>query len=182
MTPVRYVVLAAAVVALVGAGAFFPGLFGPASPAGSGSSTTTGTVSGSFYYSPASPVQIVSVTASKSLGADGTLVSFDVAFKNVGSSDVYAVRGCGSSLTASVGSSSGVLRTTTGGPICLCAEAPVTVPPGGNSSATTPGCWSAYKFLLVGGGSVQVDLSLHWGPAQSTLQDVTNVTATFVFA
>ena len=189
----RYLAVTVAVVALIAAGAYAPAMLG-AGTAGSGTSTTCTTagsstssappasVEGSFTYSPAGPVKVESVSASTYPGGNGTTVTFAVAFENVGTSDIYTVAGCGSSLAASLPQGDGALKRVTGGPVCLCAEAPTAVPPGEIATSVTPGCWTVYKFLLVGPGTVQVDLALYWGPSQSyQRQDSTNITATFTF-
>ena len=108
-------------------------------------------------------------------------MSIDVAYQNVGASDIYTVQGCGSSLTASIPSGSDVIQET---PTvrCLCDEAPAPVAPGDYRTATTPGCWSGYQFDLVHPGTVQVQLTLSWGYDQGFQQrGTTNITATFTF-
>ena len=193
MTASRYLALTVGVIVLIGVGAYVPMILGGSSPGPgttsstcttTGSSTTPTTATstqGAFSYSPSYPVKIDSVEASTYQGANGTMVTFMVSFTNVGSSDVYTVVGCGSSLSVTLTPGSTVLKQVSGGPVCLCAELPSAVPPGGNRTATTPGCWTSVKYLLVHPGTVQVDLTLSWGETQSSLQEATSITATFTF-
>jgi hypothetical protein len=125
----------------------------------------------------------MAVSTSTYQAGNETMVTFEVNYQNIGSSDIYTITGCGSSLVATLPPGTTVLKRITGGPVCLCAEAPMAVPPGANRTSTTPGCWTVYKFLLVQPGTAQVDFALYWGPTQgSSQQDMTNITATFTFA
>ena len=197
MIAARYLALTVGVKLVSGVGAYVPMILGGGTPGQgttsstctTGGSTTDSTTSGatsttgSFSYTPTYPVRVESVTASTYQGGNGTMVTFAVSFENVGSTDIYTVTGCGSSLTATLPQGTGVLKRVTGGPVCLCAEAPTAVPPGANRTAITPGCWTVYKFLLVHPGTVQVGLTLTWGTSQAgPQQDMTNITATFSFA
>lgn len=199
MSALRYLAMAVGVIALIGAGAYVTTLSGGTAPS-TGTTTTSCTTSdssatvrtstttttaalGSFSYHPASPVKVDSVTASTYQGGNGTMVTFAVAYENVGTSDIYTLAGCGSSLVATLAPGSDAVERVKGGPVCLCSEAIMPLPPGGNRTAVTPGCWTVDKFLLVHPGTVQVDLALYWGPTQTyQQQDVTNITATFSFA
>lgn len=194
---IKYLALTVAVVALIGAGAFLPMILGTSPSGGSTTSTTcttssatnttqssttaiqTSAVQGSFTYTPSAPVRIDSVAAT--VYGQGSDVAFSVTYENVGSSSVYYVAGCGSSLVATVPPGSGVLQKVSSGPVCLCAEAIMPLAPGDNRTATTPGCWSGYHFELLGPGTVQVELTLYWGQSQGSQQDTTNATATFTF-
>ncbi len=190
----RYLALTVGVILLIGVGAYAPMILGNTTPGsgttsstctttGGSTTTTTASTQGAFSYSPASPVKVDSVTASTYQGSNGTMVTFAVTFEDVGSFDIYTVTGCGSSLVATLQPGSDVLKQVTGGPVCLCAEAPTAVPPGGTRTAVTPGCWSVDKILLAHPGTAQVDFTLYWGSAQATSrQDMTNITATFTFA
>ena len=196
----KYLPVAVAVDALIGIGAYAPMMLSPGPSGGSATSNscttqssstqtlTTGTspastVQGSFTYSPSSPIRVQSVEAEVyDQGAQGQLVTFAVTYENTGSSDVYYVAGCGSSLVASVSAGSGVIQKSSTGPVCLCAEATMALPSGGNRTATTPGCWSGYHFVLLGPGTVQVQLTLSWGPTQASPgNDTTTVNAQFTF-
>ena len=197
MMAFRYLALTLGVVALIGVGAYAPMIFGSA-PSGSGTTssicTTTGTATttqtstasstlGSFSYSPAAPVKVLSVAASTYQGGNGTMVTFSVTYENVGSSSIYTLSGCGSSLVATLPTDTSIIKRVTGGPVCLCAEAIMPLIPGANRTSTTPGCWTVYKVLLVHPGTVQVALTLYWGPDQTgQQQDATNITATFSFS
>ena len=203
MLALRYLAVTVGVIALLGVGAYVTILSGsPASVSGTTtttcitsnpsttttqssttSSVTATTPQGSFSYSPSSPVKVDSVTASTYQGSNGTMVTFAVAYENVGNSDIYYLAGCGSSLVATLAPGSDAIKQVRGGPVCLCAEAIMRLPPGGNRTAVTPGCWTVDKFLLVHPGTVQVDFALYWGSTQSNQQqDVTNITATLVFS
>ena len=196
------VLFAVLIVAIVGAGAYVSVTVtpGPSSSSttvsstcttsGSTSSASTTTTStqtstsetGTFTYSPSAPLRIDSVNASTYPGSGGDYVTFAVAYTNVGSSDVYTISGCGSSLVATVPPGSTGLKQVSGGPVCLCAEAPMALPPGANRTSVTPGCWSSIKYVVAHPGTVQVDLTLYWGPTQSGQQDSTTITAYFTFA
>ena len=192
------------VVAVIGAGALFSMDQGPPAlpsgtttstcttgPSGSTSSTSviststesTSSTAGTFTSTSAGPVKVLTVNAYTSSGTGGeTFVTFIVSYQNAGTSDVYTIQGCGSSLTASVPQGSGVIQETPSGPRCLCAEAPSPVAPGDYRTATTPGCWSGYQFVLVHPGTAQVDFTLSWGYDQGfQRQGTTNMTATFSF-
>jgi hypothetical protein len=111
------------------------------------------------------------------------MVTFAVTYENIGSADIYTIAGCGSSLVATLPAGTDVLKRVTGGPLCLCAEAMTPVPPGGNRTSVTPGCWTAYKFLLVHPGTMEVYLTLYWGLSQTFQhEDMTNITASFTFS
>lgn len=189
MSPLRYVVLTVVVVAVIGASAYLAAFAGPSgtgtttttmSPNPGGSTTSQLGAAASFTYSPSSPVRIDSVTDSLYSGSKGEVVTFRVNYTNVGSGDIYYVNGCGSSLVADVPSSSAVLQKVSGGPVCLCDEVLTPLAPGKGASATTPGCWSGYSFVLVGHGAVQVELTISWGQAQSG-SGSTTIDATFAF-
>ena len=153
----------------------------PAFPAGAGtiSSSTTSTcttsattslgssgsngISGSFEAPPGAQVRVDYVRATVTPDqSGGKMVSFVVGYTNLGPGTIYVIKGCGSSLNATVTSGSGVIQTTGGSPRCLCAEAPSPVAPGSNSTAGTPGCWSGYTFTVVHPGTVTVRLVLAW--------------------
>ena len=146
------------------------------------STSATSTV-GSYTYSPSSPVKVTFVQATTYQDGNRSTVSFAVSFENVGSYTVYTAAGCGSGLTASLAPGSQVLEKVASGPVCLCAEIMAPVDPGQNRTATTPGCWSGYQFLLVHPGTVQVDFVLSWSSRQANpVATSTNVTAWFTFA
>ena len=199
MSAARSLLLLIAVVGVIGVGAYAPPVLGhrgsdsppacttcttstltssptTATPTGGGSAWTPAL---SFSYAPSGPVKVDSVADAKSEVSGRDTVSFEVNYENAGSSDVYYVAGCGSNLVASPPVGSSVLQKTQDGPRCLCAEAVMPLAPGSNRTAFTPGCWSGYDFVLMHPGTVQVDLSIYWGPTQG--RRGTNVTATFAF-
>src|SRR3989442_204901 len=76
------------------------------------SSTTSSTVSttsaSSFSFSPPGPIQVLSVSAqtTKDNATGKVYLTLSVAYKNIGGEAVYVTRGCGSSLTANISSTS----------------------------------------------------------------------------
>ena len=197
MMPLKYLAVTIVVVAVIGVGAYAPMILGPSSSnpgtttatctttgsstaQGSTATQTSNSIPGSFTYSPAYPVKVESVGASTYQGSNGTMVTFEVTYENVGSYDVYTAAGCGSSLVATLPPGNGVLKQVYGGPVCLCAEAITPILPGGNRTSVTPGCWTVDKIMVAHPGTVQVELTLSWSTMQdSPRQDITNITATF---
>ncbi len=138
---------------------------------------------GTFTYSPSSPVKVDSVQATKTFAQDGrTLVTFEVAFENIGDSNIYVLGGCGGGLSASVVGNS-TLQKVNGGPLCDCAEFILTLSQGQNHTSVTPGCWSGYDFQLVSPGTVQVNLTLQWSSDSNdfSMPNSTSISAQFTF-
>ena len=201
MAAVRYVALTVGVVVLIGLGAYAPMILGGTSVSPGSTTTTTCTTRtgtstqssttgvppsyssmGTFSYAPPGPVKVDSVIAVVTQGSHAQ-VGFEVAYENVGPSDIYYVAGCDSSLAVTIPAGNGVLQETYSGPRCLCAEAIVAMPPGANRTASAPGCWSGYGVVLAHSGTVTVGFTLYWGATQGNQpQDATNITATFTFA
>jgi hypothetical protein len=176
----------AVVVAALGAAAYVPGLVGfPNGGVGVTTSTTstsctsgtwtqgaTTTVSGSFNSTQESQVRVDYVKAyvypgqTQTNGSIGPrAIQFEVGYTNVGSSDIYVVRGCGSSLNSTIVAGNDVIRRTTV-IRCLCAEGPSPVSPGQSSSQADPGCWSGFSYDLVSPGTFTAKLVLSWSDSQ----------------
>ncbi len=127
----------------------------------SASSTASAT---SFSYSPHDPIQVLSVAAQTAReNTTGKVhLTLQVLFKNAGGAQFYVIKGCGSSLSATIESTSVITENT--GPRCLCAEFIVPLSPADSTSASTPGCWSGVSYLVVHPGTISVNLTLsYWG-------------------
>jgi hypothetical protein len=158
------------------------------------SSTATGTSSsssissnltlGSFTYSPDSTVEIDRVTATTSTTQNGTMdVIFQAQFANNGSSSIYYIGGCGSSLSTSIAATSAVLKQDSNGTPCLCDESLMPLKSGQSSLSADPGCWSHYYYELVGHGIIEVNMTLGWSTNSQNFQGTnsTSIQAQFTF-
>ena len=202
MLTMRWLAVAAVgLIVIAGAAIYLPSALQPSTTSGSsttitsttsGSSTTitsttftTCTTTGSFSYSPNSPVKIDDVRAMVYQGTGSErIVTFTVSFENTGASPVYVVSGCGSGLTASLPANSPVLQKVTSGPVCECAAFIAAIDPGQNRTSVTPGCWSGYHYRLVQPGTVTVNFTLSWGTNGQSFQESnsTTISATFTFS
>ena len=187
-------VVAVAVAVVIAAGVYESQLLGPAQTTTSSGSTTSSsfstssestttitqtvsTTTGSFTYSPTSPVKIDSVTAIVSTGQNGTrYVNFEVLFENVGATPIFVAGGCGSGLTSSVANST-VIQKGRGGPLCACAEFIMSLGHGQNHTSADPGCWSGYRFQLLKPGSITANLTLTWTASGQNSQSQTSISA-----
>ncbi len=146
--------------------------------------TPTNMTSGSFTYSPSSPLKIQSVQAIVSRAENGDrYVTFTVELKNTSNSTIYIVGGCGSGLYLSTPADSAVLQEISSGPVCLCPEFIMPLYQGQNHTSTVPGCWSGYAVKLLSSGMVTVNLTQYWSTESSGAQNEnhTSITASFTF-
>lgn len=135
----------------------------PSSTSSSTSGSGTNSISGTFTYSPISPVEIDAVTATTTVQPSGeTYVTFQVLFTNAGSSPISVLGGCGGGLSSSIQGNSTVLRKISGGPLCDCAAIILVLEDGQNHTSVNPGCWSGYNYELIGHGAVSVNMTLQW--------------------
>ena len=143
--------------------------------------TTTSVVStttaSSFSFSPSGPLQVISVSAqtTKDSVTGKVYLTLLVAYKNIGSDAVYMTRGCGSSLSANISSTSIIAENQ--GVRCLCAEYIAAMNPGDSGNALTPGCWSGVVYQVVLPGTISVEMALsYWlgqneqNPGKTTIQ------------
>ena len=178
------------VVAAVGVALYLPTLGNPQShktttTVTDSTSCTSSTVTssspaflnGSFTAYSSSPVRIDSVKAAVYTGQDGVrTLQFDVGFTNVGNDSFYVVRGCGSSLTSTITSGGGVVKTVDSLTRCLCAEGPAAVNASQSQSAVDPGCWSGYYYEVRQPGSFSAQLTLSWSSAPESNSESGHVT------
>jgi len=141
------------------------------------SSTISTTSASSFSFSPSAPIQVLSVSAqtTKDDATGKVYLTLSAAYKNIGSEAVYVTRGCGSSLSATISSSSVIAENQ--GVRCLCAEFIAALNPGESGSALTPGCWSGVTYQVVHPGTIAVEMTLsYWNgqnqqnPGKTTIQ------------
>ena len=141
------------------------------------SSTVSTTSASSFSFSPSAPIQVLSVSAqtTKDDATGKVYLTLSAAYKNIGSEAVYVTRGCGSSLTATISSTSVIAENQ--GVRCLCAEFIAALNPGESGSALTPGCWSGVIYQVVHPGTIAVEMTLsYWNgqnqqnPGKTTIQ------------
>src|SRR3989442_3693231 len=99
------------------------------------SSNVSTTSASSFSFSPSVPLQVLSVSAqtTKDTGAGKVYLTLYVAYKNIGGEAVYVTRGCGSSLSATIISTSVIAGNP--GVRCLSAEAIAARKPGDHCRA-----------------------------------------------
>jgi hypothetical protein len=143
-----------------------------------GSSTT---LPGTYNASSQSPVRVDQVSAVVYTESNGTrTVQFEVGITNVGSSPVYIVRGCGSSLGSTIVQGAGVVKTVNV-VRCLCAEGPTALAPGQSATLVSPGCWSGYSYKIVSAGTFVAELTLSWSGSTSTWPQGYNTTMTATF-
>jgi hypothetical protein len=146
--------------------------------------TSTNVFRGTFTYSPSSPVQVDAVTATTSVGQNGTVnVTFQVLFTNEGSSAIFVMGGCSGGLSTSIEGNQNVLRQVTGGPLCDCAAVILTLQNGQNHTSTSPGCWSGYNYQLIGHGDVTMNMTLNWSTSNQgfDMNNSTSIRAQFAF-
>ncbi len=144
------------------------------------STTISTTTASSFTFSPQEPLQVISVGAQtlRDSTSGKVYLTLSVLFKNAGSSAVYVTKGCGSSLSANVTSSSVISEIS--GPRCLCAEYISPLNPGDSLSALTPGCWSGVTYEVVHPGTILVEMTLtYYGGQNFQNQGKTTIEATF---
>jgi len=140
-------------------------------PTSSSATSVTSTQSlatgGSFTYTASSQVKVLSVSATVS---GDSIIGFSAQFQNIGSATINVVTGGESSLNSTITTGATNVKVVTG-PRCEIAEAMSPVSPGGEWTATTPGCWSGYHYELLGPGTIGVELTLTWsGGAGSSLE------------
>lgn len=139
------------------------------------------TINGTYTTSQSAQVRVDYVRALVYTDQTGqSTLRFQVGFTNVGASDIYVAAGCGSSLSSTIKSGAGVVRTVEGSPRCLCAEYLSSVPVGQSQVAVDPGCWSGYSYQVVEGGQISAKLTLSWyGSTQYGSQGQVTITANF---
>lgn len=146
------------------------------------STTSTGSssaVSGSYSFSPASPILVQSVDAVTTRTQNGyAYVTFAATFENIGNYPIYVVGGCGSGLSSSISDSS-VIRKISSGPLCACADFVMELEHGQDHTSTTPGCWSGYDYELIQPGTVTVNLTQYWSSGSSLGVNSTSIVAEF---
>ena len=127
-------------------------------------------------------VDWVQAVTSKDSAGD-TIVTFQVLFGNAGMAPVYVVGGCGGGLSASVVGSPTAIQQVSGGPLCDCAAAILTINEGQNHTSVTPGCWSGYSYRLVSPGTLLINMTLRWSidPQNFAGTNSTSIQAVFVF-
>ena len=144
------------------------------------SSTTSASptlLNGSFTADSSSPVRIDSVRGTVYTGQDGVrTLQFSVGFTNVGNDTEYVIRGCGSSLTSTITSGGGGVKTIGSSTRCLCAEGPAAVNVSLSQSAVDPGCWSGYYYEVQQPGSFSAQLTLSWSSAPESNSESGHVT------
>jgi hypothetical protein len=135
-------------------------------PVASSSTQATSTQSlgsgNEFSYTPSSQVKVVSIDASVFSSQGSQLVVFSGEFENTGSGTIQVIGGGGSSLNVTTLGGSSILSQVSS-PKCDIAAAMGSISPGQEWTATTPGCWSGFHYLLLGPGTIEVQLSLSWG-------------------
>ena len=144
------------------------------------SSTVSTTSASSFSFSPSGPLQVMSVSAqtTKDNATGKVYLTLSVAYKNVGSEAVYLTRGCGSSLTATISSTSVIAENQ--GVRCLCAQFIAALNPGESGSALTPGCWSGVTYQVLHPGAISVELKLaYYSGANQQNPGSTTIEASF---
>ncbi len=174
-------------VVLYASSSFAPGTTTTATTTSSSTaiSTSSTALATSFSYSPngcglgSCPIQVLSVAAKTT--RDNTTgkvyLTLQVAFKNAGGAQVYIIKGCGSSLSATIAPTPVITEST--GPRCLCAELIAPLSPGDSTSATTPGCWSGVSYLVVHPGTISANLTLsYWGGENLQNPGSTSISAT----
>src|SRR2546426_2127184 len=141
------------------------------------SSTVSTTSASSFSFTPSAPLQVLSVSAqtTKDNATGKVYLTLYVAYKNIGGEAVYVTRGCGSSLSATISSTSVIAENS--GVRCRCAEFMAALNPGDSGSALTPGCWSGVTYQGVHPGTISVEMTLsYWSgqnqqnPGKTTIQ------------
>ncbi len=140
-------------------------------------------VEGSFATNSSSPVKVLSVEAIISTSQNGSeSIGFRVTFQNSGTAPIYLAGGCGSCLSSTVPTDSQIIMKVTGGPRCYCATMLVGVDPGQNYTATSPGCWSGFRYQLMQPGTVLVHFDIAWSSsADSSQSGDTAIAANFTF-
>ncbi len=130
-------------------------------------SSVSTTSASSFSFAPSAPLQVLSVSAqtNKDYATDKVYLTFSVAYKNIGGEAVYVTRGCGSSLSANISSTSVIAENS--GVRCLCAEFIAALNPGESGSALTPGCWSGVTYQVVHPGTISVEMTLSYWTGQN---------------
>ena len=144
------------------------------------SSTVSTTSASSFSFSPSAPLQVSSVSAqtTKDYATGKVYLTFYVAYKNMGGEAVYVTKGCGSSLSAAISSTSVIAENS--GVRCLCAEFIAAMNPGDSGSALTPGCWSGVTYQVVHPGTISVEMTLsYWSGVNQQNPGTTSIEASF---
>ena len=144
------------------------------------SSTVSTTSASSFSFSPSLPLHLLSVSArtTKDNATGKVYLTLSVTYKNVGSEAVYVTRGCGSSLSAAISSTSVIAENP--GVRCLCAEFMAALNPGDSGSALTPGCWSGVTYQVVHPGTISVEMTLsYWSGVNQQNPGTTSIEASF---
>jgi len=148
----------------------------------SGYTTSMQTSGDSYSYAPSSQVKVLSVEATVIGGQPGDrLVTFIVNYENIGSSDIYVLEGAGSDLSATIISGPSLVSQVKT-PMCEIAMEAVALPPGGNATAITPGCWSGFQYGLLQSGDVQVQLTFGWSNGAGTASGSIEIDAYFVLS
>jgi hypothetical protein len=121
----------------------------------------------------------VSAATTKDSATGKEYLTLSVAYKNVGSDAVYMTRGCGSSLSANISSSSIIAENQ--GVRCLCAEYIAPLNPGDSGSALTPGCWSGVTYQVLHPGTVSLEMALsYWSGQNEQNPGKTTIQASFM--
>ena len=144
------------------------------------SSTISTTSASSFSFSPSAPLQVSSVSAqtTKDYATGKVYLTLYVAYKNIGGEAVYVTKGCGSSLSATIGATSVIAENS--GVRCLCAEFIAAMNPGDSGSALTPGCWSGVTYQVVHPGTISVEMTLsYWSGVNQQNPGTTSIEASF---
>src|SRR5207249_3261067 len=144
------------------------------------SSTVSTTSASSFSFSPSAPLQVSSVSAqtTKDYATGKVYLTLYVAYKNIGGEAVYVTKGCGSSLSATIGATSVIAENS--GVRCLCAEFIAAMNPGDSGSALTPGCWSGVTYQVVHPGTISVEMTLsYWSGVNQQNPGTTSIEASF---
>ena len=145
------------------------------------SSTVSTTSASTFSFTPSSPLQVLSVSAQtiKDSATGKVYLTLFVAYKNIGSDAVYVTRGCGSSLTANITTTSVIAENQ--GVRCLCAEYISALNPGDLGSALTPGCWSGVVYQVNHPGTISVEMTLsYWLGQNEQNPGKTSIQASFI--
>jgi hypothetical protein len=170
----------------LGLGSSYPGVSSTSTSTTASTCTTTSLVGSTadadaYNVSSSSPVRVDYVHANFYTSSNGSRsVQFEVGITNVGSSPVYVIRGCGSSLSSTLVQGEGVVKTVNV-IRCLCAEAPSGVAPGQSSTLVGPGCWSGYIYSVVSPGTFTVKLTVSWSPTGNPWTPTGNTTVFATF-
>lgn len=134
--------------------------------------------SGTFSYSPNSPVKVLAVNATLNQDENQTL-SFAVKFQNIANSTIYVIGGGGSSLGVTI--LSGPVQSNHLATKCEIASIKIPVDSGQTYTSYTPGCWTGYNYVLLQPGTIMVRMTLDWSENSGAQSGITVITADFSF-